>query len=100
MIIRDEYLLEKCRNKPVCEWCGQRRSIRLDPHHIFSKGMGGATRLDIKINLISLCRPCHTDVHQGHISRCDLLAVVAAREGLLQADIEQRLRELRRVRQR
>jgi hypothetical protein len=59
--------------------------------------MGGGGRLDIRINLLALCWQCHNEVHAGHIQRCDLLAIVAARENCLQADIVSEIARLRRA---
>lgn len=84
MRIIDESLLDIFRHKTKCHWCGL-RTDGCDPAHAFSRGAG---RLDIAINLIALCRECHTANHAGHIMRCDLLAIIAVREGVLQPDIE------------
>ncbi len=94
MRIVDEELLEKFRSKTTCEWCKKLFLSGLDPHHVHSKGAG---RLDIQWNLIALCRRCHSDVHDGRILRDDLLAVVAAREGVLQDEIRQKIWDLRRA---
>ena len=54
-------------------------------------------------NLIALCETftggdnCHDSVHAGCILREDLLAIVAQREGVLQADIRERIDMLRRI---
>jgi len=84
MRIVNPELLDAFRWKMACEWCGA-RGTGFDPHHIYSRGW---CRLDVRINLLSLCRACHSAHHAGNRPlRCDLLAVVAAREGLLQDDI-------------
>jgi hypothetical protein len=93
--IVDERILERFRLKWKCEWCGKRGPV--DPHHLFGKNMGGGTRLDVPINLISLCRTCHQDFHDGRIMRCDLLAVIAARERTLQHVIERVIYTMRRL---
>ena len=59
--------------------------------------MGGGGRLDVRVNLVALCRACHGLVHAGHVQRLDLLAVVSAREGVLQSDIEAAIWALRRA---
>ncbi len=102
MKIVDELLLESFRAPGRCEYCGH-YCQRREPHHIFSRGMGGGSRLDVRINLISLCpafvgQECHNQYHAGHILRCDLLAIVAKREGRLQTDIEAEIYKLRRAR--
>ena len=60
--------------------------------------MGGWGRVDVACNLAALCAACHTAHHAG--SRplyCDLLALVAAREGLLQSEVEAAVACLRRT---
>ncbi len=96
MRIVDETVLDEFRGPGKCEWCGF-RCYALHPHHLWARGMGGGGRLDVRINLIGLCWVCHSDVHHGDISRQDLLAVVAAREGKLQSEIEEEIWRLRRT---
>jgi hypothetical protein len=63
---------------------------------LWAKGIGSASRMDVRINLISLgsgesyqCE-CHRLIHDGkEITRSDVLAVVAGRENCLQGEIEQ-----------
>lgn len=94
MKILNEKLLEEFRAPGRCEWCGKRCRVR-EPHHIYARGMGGAGRLDVRINLVALgstlafeCT-CHTDHHAGERPlRDELLAVASAREGVLQRDAE------------
>ncbi len=49
-----------------CQLCG--KIERLDRHHIKSKGMGGTRSHEIlaESNLITLCRQCHRNVHEGN----------------------------------
>jgi len=67
-----------------CEVCGTNRN--LDLHHVVSRGMGGSKNLTVlsDSNLITLCRTCHRNIHEGgwelHRSR-DLLQVVDRRTG-------------------
>ncbi len=96
MQVIDPKLLERFRQGGRCEWCGAWCPCR-EPHHIFSKGMGGGSQLDIRINLISLDRKCHDAVHRGDILRIDLLAVVAAREGTTQDRIVEEIYRIRRA---
>lgn len=97
MRIVDEKLLDRFRTAGKCEWCGQWFGCR-EPHHVFARGMGSGSRLDIRINLAALCLWCHRSHHDGNRPlRCDLLAVVAKREGLLQADVEAEIRRLIRA---
>lgn len=64
----DEDLLNFFRMGGDCELCLRRCSVR-EPHHIIAKGMGGARRLDVRINLIAvgagLSCACHTDFHSS-----------------------------------
>lgn len=55
--IIDEDVLSKFRNRP-CDICN--RSAPSDPHHIKTVGSGGD---DIHINILSLCRTCHRNLH-------------------------------------
>ena len=75
-----------------CEFCSRFRSVV--GHHLHSRGAG---RIDLPLNLIGLCAECHQAVHDGHILRADLLAVVAQREGLMQQDIEAEVYRIRRL---
>lgn len=80
-MIIDKKLLLAVRKTGRCQWCG--RSGPTDAAHVFTRGMGGGSRLDIRINLVALCRQCHDDHHRGERPiDCDLLALSAATEGL------------------
>lgn len=83
------------RLKGRCERCSKRGPV--EPHHVFTKGMGGATRLDVKINLLALCRVCHDGFHLGRISRDELLDIIAAREGVTRVDLIEAIWILRRA---
>lgn len=87
MRIENPALLSYFRFQPRCELCGVESRTGLDPHHAFCKGAGGGGRLDIAVNLIAVCRPCHDAVHAGHISREQVVKTVADREGLLPGDV-------------
>lgn len=65
MVIIDEDLLDEFR-QGSCEWPGCSRSP-CDPHHVFERGAGGGNRLDVRWNLMSLCRE-HHGVVQGNKS--------------------------------
>lgn len=97
MRIIDQALLAEFRAAPRCSWCGQATPDGCQPHHLWARGMGGAGRLDVRCNLIALCARCHREVHDGHILRIDLLAVVAVREDLRQDQIEAEIHRLRRA---
>jgi len=94
--IIDLKLLESFRQKTRCDWCRQ-PCERPQPHHVFGRGQEGCRRLDVAINLLSLCVYCHHNVHAGHIERADLLAIVAKREKTTQDEIEREVYRLRRL---
>jgi hypothetical protein len=99
MRLVNESVLDLFRGPGRCEWC-QRRVLRREAHHVFGKGAG---RVDIPGNAAGLCAAfsgglhCHHEFHAGHITRGDLLAVTAAREGCTQADIEHDVFLVRRL---
>lgn len=93
MIYVNDKALERFRRADRCEWCYQWSAVLLDPHHCFQKrGMGGGSRLDIGINLMSLCRWCHESAEQGYLDRGRMLTKVAEREKCRQMDIDVVLR--------
>lgn len=85
MKITNGKLLAPMRLPGRCELCGRACGQR-EVHHVFCKGMGGGSCLDVPINLVSLgafgncC--CHSQFHGGHIARAEFLAVIASREGM------------------
>jgi hypothetical protein len=91
----DNRLLSDFRDRRPCEWCRQRVSDSV--HHLWCRGMGGGSRLDVRINLISLCCWCHHDAQHGIIQRFDLLAIVAKRERTTQDRIERTIYALLRA---
>lgn len=101
MLVKDDALLQQFREARRCEWCGRAVSVA-EPAHIFAKGMGGGGRLDIPCNLVALgsafdCA-CHRRQHDGHEPLPhDLLALVAARYGVLQLDVENEIHRVRRL---
>lgn len=93
MRLVSELTLEKFRHGP-CEHCG--KVGRTDPHHVYAKG--NECRLDIRENLVALCRRCHTEHHSGHSpTRRELLAIVARREGTTPEAIQAKIWRLRRA---
>lgn len=77
MKIVNKELLDEVR-KGSCELCGCGGPC--DPHHLFERGAGGGNRLDVRWNLIALCRECHQAV-QGQKSRLwELCFLVIRRE--------------------
>ena len=63
-----------------CEHCGQVGPIQV--HHWWHRGLGDASRLDVRINLMALCALCHLKEENGQIQRGPLLDIIAAREGI------------------
>jgi hypothetical protein len=61
----DENLRLAClmRDGYSCQHCGKHK-VRLQAHHIIFKEQGGK---DTLTNLLTLCQPCHTKLHQGKI---------------------------------
>jgi hypothetical protein len=97
VIISSPKMLKKCRGPGPCSWCGK-PCRRREAAHVIACGHGGGRRLDVSCNLVSLglgfwasrgeCT-CHQDHHSGDRPlRCDLLDLVAARENILQGDVE------------
>lgn len=91
MKIENAALLAQMREPGNCEYCRKWCRRRAGHHFFLTRGAGGS---DVTWNLISLGDPnywtctCHQDIHDGRILREDVLAVVAAREGVLQSEIE------------
>jgi hypothetical protein len=95
MLIINEATLDIFRSAGRCSWC--RKYGPTDPHHLSAKGMASSKRLDIAINLCSLCRRCHSDLHAGAIGPYDLLAIVAQRENTRQDYITEAVWTLNRL---
>lgn len=92
-IINDD-LLREFRTPGRCECCNRHCKYR-EGHHLFARGAGGGSRLDVRINLLALGRTemfqcfCHSDSHAGlKPTRADMLEVVAERECTTPEDIE------------
>lgn len=97
MKIIDEALLDEFRQSGYCEWCG-RWFVRLDAAHVFARGMGGGGRLDVRVNLLGLCRRDHDLHHAGHKpTRDDLIALIAKREGLTPEAVVAEITRLRNL---
>jgi hypothetical protein len=94
VIVKNPALMKAFSGPGLCSWCGKAVSSR-DPHHVVARGIGGGKRLDVSVNIVSLCTTfsgggnCHHMAHNGReITKSDLLAVIAAREECLQDEIE------------
>jgi HNH endonuclease len=71
-------------DKTICQICG--RGADIDRHHVIPRGMGGSKNPAVlsEENLISLCRTCHRNIHEGGWSlerSPDGLRVVNSRTG-------------------
>ena len=54
------------RDKYTCQYCkGKSKDSRLEVHHIIFRSHGGS---DEEENLITLCKTCHDDLHEGKIA--------------------------------
>jgi 5-methylcytosine-specific restriction endonuclease McrA len=89
--VTDKALLKALRIG-YCELCG-RADMECGVHHIITKASGGA---DSRCNLVCLCAVCHTAAHAGNITKEQLWAIVAAREGMTAEQVEQEARRLAR----
>lgn len=87
----NEALLAEFRSKRCCEFCQRYLVYAAHPHHLWAKGMGCGSRMDVRFNLIALGGPwdcnCHGKVHQGKVTRPQLLDVVGRREGMTPEEI-------------
>lgn len=85
MTVVDEDLLALFRVPGECELCGVFCQAR-EPHHVWARGMGAGSRLDVRVNLVALggtfrCS-CHSWIHAGFIPKRAVVSVVALREGM------------------
>lgn len=64
------------------------------PHHLFTRGAG---RLDVPINLMSLCHECHRKFHDGNVDRQTLVEIVAMRELMTADELVDEIYRLRRM---
>lgn len=82
----------------TCEYC--RYVTRCEAHHVLARGVGSGSRIDLPINLLSLCAGpggCHGLAHTGKVGRKKLIAVVAFRECLPPEVVEDQLHRLLRA---
>ena len=93
MKILNQRTLDEFRTRGPCSWCARVCRVR-EPHHWYPKGMGNSSQLDVQFNLIAVGSSqlfqcdCHTRMESGEIYRGDVLAKIAALNGLLQDPLE------------
>ena len=91
-----EATLDAFRTPGRCEVCGKYGPR--EPHHVFARGRGNASRMDIPENLLAVCVECHASIHGGMYWRIYLLGLIGQREGLWPQDLELTLQRLRNAR--
>lgn len=80
-IVRNHVLRRFRKAEGTCECC-LRTKVKCVPHHLWSRGCGGAYRVDAAINLISVCAFCHNTAHATvHQGRYYLVPIVACVRG-------------------
>ena len=92
MKVIDKNLLLEFRLMRQCAWC-KKKVEECDPAHIFSRGAG---RVDIRENIVNLCRECHFFNHCGQPpTKNDLLFIASVREGKDIVDIVHKIMMMR-----
>ncbi len=92
----DPKVLERFRI-PRCRHCAMFVG-RTEPHHVWPSGRDNAFKLDIPMNLVPLCRPCHRICHMSPAgTHTTLVGYVAEREGLTVRHVERQMKRLRRA---
>lgn len=101
MRIVDPKTLALFRGRGLCGYCGRFNCVR-EAAHVSARGMGSGKRVDLAINLIALggvwgCA-CHDKSHNGkEPTQEQLLAKVAAREGVSVDQIKECLKNIRNL---
>ncbi len=85
MKIVNEKTLALFRAAGPCEHC-RKWQDRRDPHHVTSRGHGAGTRIDLKENLVGLCRACHSRYGDDPRHKEFFLTLIAERENFKNAD--------------
>lgn len=88
--VTDKALLKALR-LGHCELCGKADDIGV--HHIITRNSGGP---DARCNCLALCIACHNTAHAGNVTKEQLWAIVARREGVTPEEAEAEARELTR----
>jgi len=101
MIVKSKETLDRFRQPGRCENCDIWCALPRVSAHVFGRGHGGGTRLDIALNLVSLgdafrCR-CHQDHHSGKLKTGRLCEIVGQRYGMTGPEVEARLRLMLRA---
>lgn len=87
MKIINDKLRKDFKTPGRCECCGTYCHDGLDPAHVRSRGSGGS---DLRCNLVSLRRLCHSSSHAGHEPCTEaLLGIVSRREGFSEDAIKE-----------
>lgn len=94
MKLENERLLDEYRALSFCECCFLPTFGKTDPHHVECRGMGGGSRLDIRINVLGLRRACHDEAPK---KKALMLKLIAQREGTTVEDIRAVVALLRRL---
>ncbi len=95
MKIDNKKLREEIGAKRVCEYCRKSCLTPPDVHHLFSRGAGW---VDVRCNLIAICRTCHQLTHAGKEPQpLHLAIVIAEREKVVVVDIETTVQFIRRL---
>jgi hypothetical protein len=88
MIWLDPDLLAEFRRALWCEWCHASYRAGIEAAHVRTKGMGGGSQQDTRLNLVSLCAEDHAAHHDGNRPTADDLdRIIAKREGYTVAEI-------------
>lgn len=94
MKLPNKNLMEELRRSSNCEACFYPTPFGADPHHVECRGFGGGSRMDVRINLIALCRFCHDEAPK---KKALMLKLIAQREGLSVEDIQAVVALLKRL---
>ena len=98
MIWEDDKMLSLFRLAFSCSYCRQPTPGGTDPCHVITRGVGGGTRLDVPLNLVSLCRTCHNENHAGRSpTREELCELVGERYGYKSHEVLARLHRMIRA---